>query len=65
MLNYLFEYLDKLNFPGAGVFTYVTFRAITALVLSIIISTWFGKSFIGFLSSGLRRTWWAAASATC
>ncbi len=49
MLNYLFEYLDKLNFPGAGVFTYVTFRAITALVLSIIISTWFGKSFIGFL----------------
>ncbi|MCQ2066859.1 MAG: phospho-N-acetylmuramoyl-pentapeptide-transferase [Bacteroidaceae bacterium] len=49
MLNYLFQYLDKCNFPGAGVFTYVTFRAIFALVLSIIISAWFGKLFIAYL----------------
>ena len=49
MLNYLFEYLDKMNIPGAGMFTYITFRAIFALVLSIIISSWFGKFLIRFL----------------
>lgn len=49
MLNYLFEYLDKMNIPGAGIFTYITFRAIFALVLSIIISSWFGKFLIRFL----------------
>lgn len=49
MLNYLFEYLDKMNIPGAGMFTYITFRAIFALVLSIIISSWFGKFLICLL----------------
>lgn len=49
MLNYLFDYLNKMNVPGAGMFSYITFRAIFALVLSIIISSWFGKSFIRFL----------------
>lgn len=49
MLNYLFEYLHGLNVPGTGVFTYVTFRAIVAMVLSIFISMWFGKGFIRFL----------------
>lgn len=46
MLNYLFDYLQKIHFPGAGLFGYVTFRAIFALVVSIIISIWFGKFFI-------------------
>ncbi|MCQ2073866.1 MAG: phospho-N-acetylmuramoyl-pentapeptide-transferase [Bacteroidaceae bacterium] len=49
MLNYLFEFLDRMDIPGMGVFTYVTFRAITAMVLSIIISLWFGKIFIAYL----------------
>lgn len=49
MLNYLFDYLNEMNVPGAGMFSYITFRAIFALVLSIIISSWFGKSFIRFL----------------
>lgn len=46
MLNYLFDYLQKIHFPGAGLFGYVTFRAIFALVVSIVISIWFGKFFI-------------------
>ena len=49
MLNYLFDYLQFLNFPGAGMFGYITFRAIFALVLSLIISVWFGKHFIAML----------------
>ena len=49
MLNYLFDYLQSLNFPGAGMFGYITFRAIFALVLSLIISVWFGKHFIAML----------------
>lgn len=49
MLNYLFDYLQSVNFPGAGMFDYVTFRAIFALVLSLIISVWFGKYFIRLL----------------
>jgi len=46
MLVYLFDYLQKIHFPGAGLFGYVTFRAIFALVVSIVISIWFGKFFI-------------------
>jgi len=38
MLYYLFKYLDEMNIPGAGVFQYITFRTLLALVLSLIIS---------------------------
>jgi phospho-N-acetylmuramoyl-pentapeptide-transferase len=50
MLYYLFEYLDKvLNIPGTGVFQYITFRSALALILSLLISTIFGKKIINFL----------------
>ena len=49
MLNYLFDYLQRIHFPGAGLFGYVTFRAIFALVVSIVIAVWFGKRFIRLL----------------
>ena len=49
MLYYLFSYLQKCNFPGAGVFNYVTFRAATAVILALIISVWFGNWFIKML----------------
>ncbi len=49
MLYYLFEYLQKCDFPGAGMFTYVTFRAIFAIITSLIISIWFGEYFIKLL----------------
>jgi phospho-N-acetylmuramoyl-pentapeptide-transferase len=46
MLYYLFSYLDKLDFPGAGVFNYISFRASMALILSLIVSIVFGKRII-------------------
>ena len=32
MLYYLFEWLHKLNFPGAGMFGYTSFRALMAYI---------------------------------
>ena len=49
MLYYLFNYLHQHNFPGAGVFNYVTFRAAMAIILALIISVWFGSWFIKML----------------
>jgi phospho-N-acetylmuramoyl-pentapeptide-transferase len=49
MLYYLFEYLDQLNFPGAGVFQYISFRAGMAALISLIITITFGKNLINYL----------------
>lgn len=50
MFYYLFEFLDKqLNFPGAGVFQYISFRAAMALIVSLLISMVFGKRIINLL----------------
>jgi phospho-N-acetylmuramoyl-pentapeptide-transferase len=49
MLYYLFEYLDKLNVPGAGVFSYISFRSAAAVITSLIISLMIGKRIITFL----------------
>lgn len=50
MLYYLFEYFDKtLNLPGTGVFQYITFRSALAVLLSLMISTVYGKKIINFL----------------
>jgi len=50
MLYYFFEYLDKtLNIPGTGVFQYITFRSALAVLLSLMISTIYGKKIINFL----------------
>ncbi len=46
MLYYLFSYLDTIGFPGARMITYVTFRAVTAAILALIVSVWFGNRFI-------------------
>jgi len=47
MLYYLFRYLDlEFNFPGAGVFTYTSFRAAMAIIISLVISLLFGKTLI-------------------
>lgn len=39
MLYYLFEWLHKLNFPGAGMFGYTSFRALMAVILALLISS--------------------------
>lgn len=50
MLYYLFDYLDKkFDFPGAGVFQYISFRAALAIIFSLIISMVFGKKIIEYL----------------
>ncbi len=49
MLYYLFEYLNELDFPGAGVFQYISFRAGMAAFLSLLITITFGKNLINFL----------------
>ncbi|MWB95247.1 phospho-N-acetylmuramoyl-pentapeptide-transferase [Flavobacterium sp. GA093] len=50
MLYYLFEYLDKtMDVPGTGVFQYITFRSALALMLSLLLSTIYGKRIINFL----------------
>ena len=46
MLYYLFQYLNKLDFPGAGMMQYVSFRSAMALVFSLFISTIIGRRII-------------------
>ena len=50
MLYYLFDYLEQqFQFPGASLFGFITFRAAMAIILSLLISTIFGKRIIRFL----------------
>ena len=49
MLYYFFKYLDKLDFPGAGIFQYITFRSACAIILSLILATVIGKKVIKIL----------------
>ena len=46
MFYYLFDYLDKLDFPGAGMFKYISFRSAMALIFSLVISTIIGRRII-------------------
>jgi phospho-N-acetylmuramoyl-pentapeptide-transferase len=49
MLYYLFTYLEKIDFPGAGVFHYISFRSAMTVITPLIISMLFGKRIILFL----------------
>ncbi len=50
MLYYLFGYLDRVfDFPGAGVFKYISFRAVAALVTSLLITMVYGRALINYL----------------
>ncbi|MEY4703791.1 MAG: hypothetical protein RIR96_1688 [Bacteroidota bacterium] len=51
MLYHLFDWFSKQDYriPGGGVFQFITFRVMLALILSLIISTVFGKKIISFL----------------
>tara|TARA_B100001758_G_scaffold247950_1_gene268959 strand:- start:26082 stop:27296 length:1215 start_codon:yes stop_codon:yes gene_type:complete len=47
MLYYLFEYLQSIyDFPGAGLFQYISFRAAMAVITSLIVSLVFGGKII-------------------
>lgn len=50
MLYHLFRYLDEaFDFPGAGMFQYLSFRAAAAIILSLLIVIIFGRKIIDFL----------------
>lgn len=50
MLYHLFEYLEQhYDIPGAGLFRFLSFRAGLSVILSLIISTVFGKRIIQWL----------------
>jgi len=50
MFYYLFEYLEiQFGLPGAGLFQFITFRAAFAFILSLLISSIYGKRIINFL----------------
>ena len=46
MLYYLFDYLDQLDFPGAGMFRYISFRSAMAFIFALVISTIIGRRII-------------------
>lgn len=50
MLYYLFTYLDQqYDFPGAGVFKYISFRSAMALIVSLLFATIFGGKIIRWI----------------
>ena len=49
MLYYLFRFLDQFGISGAHLWSYISFRALLALILSLTISAWFGEKFIKYL----------------
>ncbi|MDB0026964.1 phospho-N-acetylmuramoyl-pentapeptide-transferase [Flavobacteriales bacterium] len=52
MLYYLFEYLQSTyNFPGAGLFQYISFRAAFAVITSLIVSLVFGGRIILYIQT--------------
>jgi phospho-N-acetylmuramoyl-pentapeptide-transferase len=50
MLYYLFEYLQiTYNFPGSGLFQYISFRAALAIITSLLVSLVFGGKIINII----------------
>lgn len=49
MLYYLFRYLETCNVPGARLFSYISFRSAFAVILSLLITMFFGKKLIEVL----------------
>jgi phospho-N-acetylmuramoyl-pentapeptide-transferase len=48
MLNYLFDILQNYNIPGWRLFGYISFRALIAIVLALLVSSIFGEYFIRY-----------------
>ena len=49
MLYYLFRFLEQYGISGAHLWGYISFRSLLALILSLVISAWFGEKFIKYL----------------
>lgn len=51
MLYYIFRWLGEYCISGSHLWGYISFRAILAMILALIISAWFGERFIKYLKS--------------
>ena len=49
MLYYLFRFLEQFGISGSHMWSYISFRALLALILSLVISAWFGEKFIKYM----------------
>jgi phospho-N-acetylmuramoyl-pentapeptide-transferase len=49
MLYYLFRFLEQFGISGTHIWGYISFRSLLALILSLVISAWFGEKFIKYL----------------
>lgn len=49
MLYYLFRFLEGYGVPGSGMWSYISFRSLLALILALCISAWFGEHFIKWM----------------
>lgn len=51
MLYHLFDWMTRngIKFPGSGLFQFLSFRVLLAVILSLVIATVFGKRLINFL----------------
>ena len=49
MLYYLFRFLDQYDIPGSHMWSYISFRSLLTLILSLLISAWFGERFIKWM----------------
>ena len=49
MLYYLFRFLEQYDIPGSRMWMYISFRALLTLILSLLISAWFGERFIKYM----------------
>ncbi len=49
MLYYFFRFLDQFDIPGSHMWSYISFRSLLTLILSLLISAWFGEFFIKWM----------------
>jgi phospho-N-acetylmuramoyl-pentapeptide-transferase len=49
MLYYFFRFLEAMDIPGSHLWSYISFRSLSALILALVISAWFGEYFIKFM----------------
>ena len=49
MLYYLFRFLEQYDIPGSRMWMYISFRSLLTLILSLLISAWFGERFVKYM----------------
>ncbi len=49
MLYYVFRFLEQWDVPGSGMWSFISFRSLLALILALVISAWFGEYFIRWM----------------